>query len=241
MGDLMQLWTFFKQDQTQAPPWSSALMVLIVCVAASSVGCRSKLSVHAENGAKDKFGGVPKPDTVEIRGTKESFQSRDTVTIDINPVLLRGAPKFSVVNLSTEGASAANPKPIVQGAVPTLGLADDGSFGLSANPEDTRMTLSFYPADKSFKDKFNYGDNSLRILALDPGNPRYSTVNFTLYDFDIFDTVVTTFNDNTQIEVGTDEQDYQFQGAINTLNPPLAYVNDGSSLTTGYFNIINPQ
>ena len=216
-------------------------MLLMVCVAASSVGCRSKINVQAQNGVKDQYGGVPKPETIEMRGSKESFQSRETVTIDIKPVLLRGAPKFSVVNLSTDGASASNPKPIVQGAVPTLGLADDGSFALAANPDDTRMTLSFYPADNSFKGKFNYGDNSLRILALDPGNPRYSTVSFTLYDFDIFDTVATTFNDNTQVEVGTDEEDYQFQGAINTLNPPLAYVNDGSSLTTGYFNIINPQ
>ena len=85
--------------------------------------------------------------------------------------------------------------------------------------------------------------NKLRLEVDDVQQPRFSTLELTLRDFEVFGMAITAFPNNVQVAVG---QGFQFQGWVNVLSPAIAEVKDDtgkvtSKLVHGVFNMVNPH
>ncbi len=231
-----------------------------------SQACRSKLDVKSKDGgpmpATETPADVPPPedpgpapvtdpdpvdppqkkevkDVMALKGGKLYFQTRDTITIEIQKAVIEGAPTFSLINVTNSGDDDSKAIEIVKEAVPAFGL--HGGFGL-AELQGDKIQLQFYPGDAQWKGKFVYGKNKLKVVANDEDNPRFATIELWLQDFDVFGVAVTSFANNVQVAKVDGPNGYQFQGWVNVLSPPTVLASDNSTtLTHGLFNMVNPQ
>lgn len=197
---------------------------------------------------------VEKKDALALKGGKVYFQTRDTITIEIKKEVIEGAPSFTVLNITNSGNDDTKAVKIVEEQTPSFGLY--GGFGL-AEVSGGKVQLQFYPGDPQWKGKFFYGrytdgngkshvkPNRIKVVANDEDNPRYSIIELYLSDFEIFDVAMTSFATNVQVAKVDGPAGYQFQGWLNVLSSPTTgatvTASDGSKLTTGMFNMMNPQ
>ncbi len=182
---------------------------------------------------------VEQKDVMALKGGKLYFQTRDTITIEINRKVIEGAPSFSLINVTNSGNDDTKAIKIVEEEVPAFGL--HGGFGL-AEVNGNAIQLQFYPGDAQWKGKFLYGKNKLKVIANDEDNPRFATIELFLQDFDVFGVAVTSFANNVQVAKLDGPAGYQFQGWVNVLSPPTVATADNKSvLTNGIFNMVNPQ
>lgn len=210
-------------------------------------GCRSQMDVMTVQSSLPKPGTdlppVPEnlPNDVQVLSQKIYFQSRDTVTIAIDKAVIGGAATFSLLNVTNSKGNDANAIPVLTEAVPTsLGLADTGTYSLDEIDGD-KLQISFYPGQDNWTGKFLYGPNTLKVVAVDNVESRYSTVTFTLQDFQVFGPAASAFSDNVQVEVESGSSGYQYQGWVNVLSSPVvADTTSGAQLVSGAFRMVNP-
>ncbi|MCX6107876.1 MAG: hypothetical protein NTY08_18770 [Proteobacteria bacterium] len=220
------------------------IFAVCCCMAAVAMitGCRSKMDVKTVGtplSSRNKLAKpVEQPNAVLLKGVKKFFQTRETITIEIEPSVIDGAPSFSLLNTTKSGDDDSKAMLVLQENTPTLSLVDRGSHSLRLDG-DGKVTVSFHPMGAAWKNKFYYGLNTIKVIANDLANPRFSTVQFTLQDFDIMDFSVMSFADKNEMQTLPDNGGY-FEGWLNVVGPAQAVYKDGSSaLTAGMHNIVN--
>lgn len=172
---------------------------------------------------------VEPPQPVEVdSGFDEAriyYQSRGVVTIKPAPGLLGEGDEFSLVNV-TSGATLVERQPVAA----SLGVAgEDVAFALLERGYDVLVRL--YPTDESMLGKFIYGDNQLKLSAWTDGEERFSATAIKLQDFDIQGPALAAFSGDVQVSG-------DFQGWMSLTTSPVV-AQDGSTLTTGVFAIVN--
>ena len=213
----------------------------LVAVAISS-GCRSKMDVKTVGtplSSRTKLAKpVEQPNALLLTGAKKFFQTRETITIEIEPTVIEGAPSFTLLNTTKSGDDDSKATLLLQENSPTLSLVERGSHSLSLDG-DGKVTVSFHSVSAAWKNQFYYGLNTIKVIANDLANPRFSTVQFTLQDFDIMDSSVMSFADKNEMQALPDNGGY-FEGWLNVVGPAQAVYKDGTSaLTAGMYPIVN--
>jgi hypothetical protein len=179
------------------------------------------------------------PGGIKLQGLKKFFQTRETITVEIEKEVVEGAPKFVLLNVTKSGDDDSKAVQLITEEVPGGGLAliDRGTHSLLAT-EDGKVRVSFYPTNPAWKEKFFYGLNKVKVIADDLTDPRTASLEFTLQDFDIMDFSVMSFPNGgevTKLEDGS-----SFEGWLNVIGPAQAVHADGTSaLTAGMFDIVN--
>ena len=188
---------------------------------------------------------VEEKDAVHLKDEQTYFQTRDTISFAIDKAVIDGAAKFEVLNVTDAGGDDSKAIVVIPPTDVFYG-EHTGGFGL-ADTSDDKATITLYPSQPQWQGKFFYAGhdpankktNKLKVVALDDMNPRYSYVELTLDDFDVFGLAMTSFVTNTQVASG---DGFQFQGWLSVLSTPSVTTDDGSStLTNGIFNIVNPR
>ncbi len=224
---------------------------LLLVVASQASGCRSKLDVKTTGNAisapasatlppdavDEPIAAVEKPAALQLAGQKLYFQSRDTVTIRITRDVIEGAATFSLLNV-TNGDDDTATAIIKDEPVPADFKGSSLNFALYPVADDA-VVVELYPGNKDWQDKFSYGKNRLKVVANDAANPRYAYTELYLEDFELFSPSVMTFSENLQVASLDDGS--QFQGWLNLVSIPSVAADDGTVLTTGFFDMVNRQ
>ncbi len=111
---------------------------------------------------------------------------------------------------------------------------DDGVLSLGGNYD---IQVRFYPKMMSDYEDFTYGTNTVKLLVEDKKKPVFQKVQLIVSDFETMGIATIGFDDNIQESNG-------YQSWLNnttTING-LAYSRTvDTTLTAGYFNLINPS
>ncbi len=224
---------------------SRALSLAVLALAVSvTTACRSKMDVKTVGStlsSRLKQTKLPTdtPGGMKLQGLKKFFQTRETITVEIEKEVVDGAPKFVLLNVTKSGDDDSKAVQLITEDVPStgLGLIDRGTHSLLAT-DDGKIRVSFYPTNPAWKEKFFYGLNKIKVIADDLTDPRMSSLDFTLQDFDIMDFSVMAFPSGNEVVKMDDGS--SFEGWLNVLGPAQAVHADGSSaLTAGMFDIVN--
>lgn len=174
------------------------------------------------------------------------FQSRDVITLHVPVQMIDGGDSYRLLNITREEAGE-EPLILVDEVI-----TSDTQTLRSAYLRDERRALvrkgdyyvfAFYPGSDLWQGRFFYGLNRLKLEVDDVEQPRFSILEFTLRDFEIFGMAITAFPNNVQVATSNG---VQFQGWVNVLSPPISEVKDAngkvvSKLVHGMFNMINPH
>ncbi|MBM4252343.1 MAG: hypothetical protein FJ146_10265 [Deltaproteobacteria bacterium] len=217
---------------------------LLAVALATTTACRSKMDVKTVGStlsSRMKSAKLPTdtPGGMKLQGLKKFFQTRETITVEIEKEVIEGAPKFLLLNVTKSGDDDGKAVQLVTEEVPGdgLGLVDRGTHSLLAT-DDGKVRVSFYPTNPAWKEKFFYGLNKIKVIADDLTDPRMASLEFTLQDFDIMDFSVMSFPKGDEV-VKLDDGS-TFEGWLNVVGPAQAVHPDGTSaLTAGMFDIVN--
>ena len=148
--------------------------------------CRAELKVSVRTGPKKA--AVPNTSKIEPKEISDGlninrthFQSRTPISILINADTVSAGNYFSLINESN------NQTLIHQQA---LSLTDDpaSSFQITSPAPALELNgheliINIYPLESSFKDKFNAGENILKVLVASDTEPKQSRATLTRKDY----------------------------------------------------------
>ena len=202
-------------------PW---MILTAALTSACGAELKSKMSVKVAK-------GKPKPGESSklIEEGKSWFQTREMITMNIAPGVLKFGDVYTVVNETTK-------KTLIDKQVVGVNLAgdDDGTMSLGDNYQ---IQVRFFPKAMSDYEDFTYGANSVKFLIEDKSKPVFQKDALTITDFDAMGVAAIGFDTQTQMDDG-----YQSWLNSSTTINGLAYSRTiDTTITTGYFNIINPS
>jgi hypothetical protein len=224
-------------------------LVLALCAVFMIAGCRSKIKTKTNAGPSKPaadLGDEAKEveDALEIVGDKLHFQTREMIKVKVPKDFIADVSSVSLTNNRSDDPDGDPVELVSEQFLTHFGLSHDGGFNFTEEGDD--FTWTFYPSEAGWEDKFHYCgkddaepiQNLIKIYVEDEDEPRFSVTALTVCDFDLFGISVAAFDNNVQV---SESGGFGFQGWVNVVSNPVVYADDGESLSTGIFNIINPR
>ncbi len=138
---------------------------------------------------------------------RQHFQTRQTISFELNLDNVSDAEDFSVENEAT-GAVLVQDRKISQGVL-----------------------LTYNPFDPDTRNIFTYGENSLKTLVSQSNGLESSQTKIWVKDFDIFEMAYQSFKSKRQVTTALSGM--RFEGWFNAMGHQKVTALDGAILVTG--------
>lgn len=198
-----------------------------VLAAGFFVGCGSMRTEVKVKVVKGRGGATNNNEVTNLVG-KTWFQTRESVAITFEKDLLIPGDIYSLTN-------ASNNKQLINQSVVGAGLDDDAA--VLAVADSYVVQIKFFPGEDGYYEDFEYGSNNLNLSITRAGKTYQRNTTLNLNDFDAQGISSIGFDNNTAVQDGF----HSWLNPSTTVNALPYGKSDGTFLTTGYFNIINPS